>query len=323
MNINEIKSIIREECERLFLIEKEVTDPDLQKTIREFAQISDQIDRITNELKQLKQEYSILEDILRPILESLQDTKDKALEIDDILITIKKAGYERTSFAYKEAFDWLHERVNPAMRKIVQEALDKTKKTSKIASNIGVQYKKNVNENIYTDVLNKLKTYWNSFLSTIKLNNQKLDKYISSFKNKFIQERKNRHTKRINEKLLHTNSSLYDAFLSLNIGGDCSPNSYGFLKQQGDEYVPYAITPAFKKYFKIAQKLEKILNEKDNKPIILTYDEIRALEETQYDGSDAYQTPEEYDESLPKDYDEQIKVIMDIYKNRTGKGSSL
>jgi chromosome segregation ATPase len=162
------------------LNEAVIEDKDLQSQIKEFATLSDQIDSISSELKKLENRYKELEGAIRPVLEQLDETQDKALEIENILVTIKKSGYDRTSYAYKEAFEWLKDRVNPTMKKIVEEAIEKTKKTSRIPSVIGVQ-KKNISEN---QIIDALKKYWDSFIGKLKTYNNKLDNAIDDIKSK-------------------------------------------------------------------------------------------------------------------------------------------
>jgi chromosome segregation ATPase len=163
--------------DNMIMSEIKISDPELQSQIKEFASLSDQIDVIENNLKQLKNKYKVLEDTLRPILEQLQETQDRAIEVEDILVTIKKSGFERTSYAYKEAFDWLKDRVNPAMKKIVEEAIEKTAKTTRIASSIGVQ--RQISEN---KIIDALKSYWNKFTSKLGKLNKELDNAIDDFK---------------------------------------------------------------------------------------------------------------------------------------------
>ena len=177
--VDNIIGDFEEEVEVLRLNEVEVTDPELQSQIQEFATLSDEIDRINNTLKKLKDRYSSLSDILLPLLNELAETKDNALEVEDILVTIKKKGYERTSVGYKEAFEWLKDRVNPQMKKIVEEALEKTKKTSQIAPAIGVQ--RRVDENKVVDILSK---YWNKFVVKLDKLNDVLKQDIDVFRSK-------------------------------------------------------------------------------------------------------------------------------------------
>jgi len=176
--VSDIIGDIEDEVE--MLNEMEVKDPNLETQIEKFAELSDQIDKISNTLTQLKKEYSSISKALLPILEELEETQDRALETKNVLVTIKKKGFERTSYAYKEAFSWLNTRINPTMQKIVQEALEKTKKTATIASSIGVQ--KKINENKVTDALLK---YWNMFKTKLSKFNSTLRQDIDTFKNKF------------------------------------------------------------------------------------------------------------------------------------------
>jgi chromosome segregation ATPase len=160
------------------ITEKKVEDPELAAQIKEYAEISDSLDRAKAELKKLESKYKELEGVIRPLLEELQKTQDKALEVEDILVTIKRKGYERTSYAYKEALDWVKDRINPAMRKIVDDSLEATKKPSYIASQIGVQKLKEEKAD------SKLKMYFNKLAQVFSFRNNKLSQDIDALKTK-------------------------------------------------------------------------------------------------------------------------------------------
>jgi chromosome segregation ATPase len=160
------------------ITEKKVEDPELAAQIKEYAEISDSLDRAKAELKKLESKYKELEGVIRPLLEELQETQDKALEVEDILVTIKRKGYERTSYAYKEALDWVKDRINPAMRKIVDDSLEATKKPAYIASQIGVQKLKEEKAD------SKLKMYFNKLAQVFSFRNNKLSQDIDALKTK-------------------------------------------------------------------------------------------------------------------------------------------
>jgi chaperonin cofactor prefoldin len=174
----ELNKIIRETFKKIQ--EVKISDPQLSNQIKEFAKLSEEIDKASNELKKLERQYKELETIIRPVLEELKETQDRALEVDNILVTIKKAGFERTSSAYKEAFEWLLERVNGKMKTIAMEAIEATKKTSYIASSIGVQ---KINE-INNSIINKLKKYWGNLTNKIKTGNKQIENIIDEFHRK-------------------------------------------------------------------------------------------------------------------------------------------
>jgi chromosome segregation ATPase len=160
------------------ITEKKVEDPELAAQIKEYAEISDSLDRAKAELKKLESKYKELEGVIRPLLEELQETQDKALEVEDILVTIKRKGYERTSYAYKEALDWVKDRINPAMRRIVDDSLEATKKPAYIASQIGVQKLKEEKAD------SKLKMYFNKLAQVFSFRNNKLSQDIDALKTK-------------------------------------------------------------------------------------------------------------------------------------------
>lgn len=160
------------------LTEAKVEDPVLAAQIKEYAEISDSLDRAKAELKKIESKYKELEGVIRPILEELQETQDKALEVEDILVTIKRRGYDRTSYAYKEALEWVRDRINPAMKKIVDDSLEATKKPSYIASQIGVQKLKEEKGN------SKLKMYFDKLGKVFSFRNNKLSQDIDALKTK-------------------------------------------------------------------------------------------------------------------------------------------
>jgi len=164
------------------ITEKVVEDPELANQIKEFAELSDEIDRLSAKLKLLQNKYKSLEDVIRPVLEELDETKDKALEVENILVTIKRKGFDRTSYAYKEALDWVKERVNPAMRKIVDDSIAQTSKTATIASQIGVQ--KLEEESKLSQYVGRLKGAWNKFTQKLNALNNKLSQDIDVLKSK-------------------------------------------------------------------------------------------------------------------------------------------
>jgi len=163
-----------------------VEDADLAEKIKRFAELSDKIDEVTADLKTLKKEYDDIEIHIRPILEQLSETKDKALQVENILITIKRKGYERENVSYKDAFNWLYNKVNAQMKAIIDEALQKNKTLTKIASSIGVQkLSENKLRKSLTSVVGRITSLLKPFISFLSNKNKEIDKTIADFKSKF------------------------------------------------------------------------------------------------------------------------------------------
>ena len=163
-----------------------VEDPDLVEKIKKFAELSDKIDEITANLKGLKREYDDIEVHIRPILEELKKTKDSALQVENILITIKRAGGERENIKYKEAFELVYSKVNGKIKAIIDEAIEKSKTISKVASSISVQkLSENKLRKSLTSAIGRITSLLKPFISFLSKKNQEIDKTIADFKSKF------------------------------------------------------------------------------------------------------------------------------------------
>ena len=144
--------------------EIDVKDPQLQRKVNEFADLSNKIDKLKVELKSLSKKYEGIADELIPLLEQ---ASDNSLKTEKFLVFIKRKGYERERYGYKDAFNWLFDRVNPAMKKIVNEALEATKTLSKVAPVIASQK----NEGI-SDVWLKIRNFIRRITGSIRRSNR-------------------------------------------------------------------------------------------------------------------------------------------------------
>jgi hypothetical protein len=111
---------------------------EFKKQVQEYAELSKKIVRIKAQLEEYKERETKLKEIITPILTELNETGKKSLVIENIIISISKKGYERATIGYKEAFEWLYDRVNPAMKKIIDEALAAKTKITNIAPTLKV-----------------------------------------------------------------------------------------------------------------------------------------------------------------------------------------
>lgn len=114
-------------------------DTSVEEKIDEFGELSDQMDRIKQELTQIKNRYGQLEDELRPVLEELKDQHEQSLQTQKYLVSIKRKGYSRESYKYKESFEESLTKVNSQTRKLLEDLLKSTKTTTRVISSVGVQ----------------------------------------------------------------------------------------------------------------------------------------------------------------------------------------
>ncbi len=166
------------------LFEMIVEDEKLQKEIKEFAELSDQIEKANRDLKVLQNKHKNLTAIITPILEELKGTEDTILEVDKIIVKIKSKGYKRENYKYKEAMDWLKSRVNKKMQALVNDSLEANKGFSEVATKIESQ---RLSEGIgitaildhFTSALNRLFT---GILRSMKKSNKELRTTVDEFK---------------------------------------------------------------------------------------------------------------------------------------------
>jgi chromosome segregation ATPase len=156
----ELKELIREVLLTEFQRGKEI-----ESKINEFGELNDEIDRVKNHLEGLKKRYSQLEGELRPVLENLYQHNQKSLQTQKYLVSIKKMGYEKTNYRYKEVFEESLEKVNGNIKKLLENLLETTKTLSKVVSSIGVQP---LNENLFTKLMSGIKRMFLGLVSRIK-----------------------------------------------------------------------------------------------------------------------------------------------------------
>lgn len=168
MRINELRNIIREEIIQEFKMDKSI-----QSKVNEFGELSDEIDRVKSHLEGLKKEYKELETQLRPVLEELNEFEQKSIETQKYLVRIKRMGYERESYKYKDVFETSLTKVNRQTRKLLKDLLEDTKSITNVVSSIGVQP---IGEgNFLTDLFRKLKKLIRGLVPSIRKTTNKVD----------------------------------------------------------------------------------------------------------------------------------------------------
>ena len=170
MNKIQLKSLIRE-----VILQEFQLDRSIEKKIDEFGELSDQMDEIKHQLSKLKKRYSELEGELRPVLEGIQYHQQKSLQTERYLVTIKRRGYSRESYKYKESFEESLTKVNEQTRRLLKELLNSTKTTSRVLSSVGVQP---VEENILRRVMSKIKGVFSRVLSSFRISGKELDSLL-------------------------------------------------------------------------------------------------------------------------------------------------
>ena len=98
----------------------------IDKKIDEFGKISDEIDKVKSILDRLTKKYRVIEKELRPVLEQLHQQNQKSLLTKKYLVTLKRMGYSRDNFKYKESFEKSLTKVNQQTRRVLEDILQST-----------------------------------------------------------------------------------------------------------------------------------------------------------------------------------------------------
>jgi plasmid rolling circle replication initiator protein Rep len=134
--------------------------------------IETKIDKVKTELRELSNRYKEIEGELRPTFEQLHIQNKKSIQTKKYLVTLKRIGYNRENFKYKESFEKSLTKVNQQTKKVLEDILLSTKTVSRIVSTIGVQRMKEIS---LKSILQKLVSPFKKLFSRLKMNTKRLD----------------------------------------------------------------------------------------------------------------------------------------------------
>lgn len=120
--------------------------------------------------------------------------------------------------------------------------------------------------------------------------------------------------KKIIKEFLIKPGSKFSDILALNLFSDFDKKTGGDIKStfSKEEWTPEA-EAVYKKYSAISKKIESAI--KTYPKVRLSRHDADSLDATWYDGSDSYQTADEYADNLPEVYEAQIHAVMDVLNN--------
>lgn len=116
-------------------------ESDLGQSVKKLANLNDQIEKLSVELKKLEREHSELQKPIYSILEDLNklhEDVDKSIKVGNMIVSFKTKPTDVVNFKYKEAFSHLYSKVNGTMKKLVEEVLEANKSVSPRKGTISV-----------------------------------------------------------------------------------------------------------------------------------------------------------------------------------------
>ena len=196
----EIQRLIKEEIHRLN--ELKISDPEIQANIDKLAKLDNQITRLTDQLKNLQNEAKGIENILRPMLEELQENQHRLLETNKYVVYIAKMGEaNRKNVSYRDGIAWIRTKISKPLQRLLDVELEKTATFTTVISKIGISQRKYLSarkkkelglEEGFNDVANKVwkflksifikeKKTFEGFNGELENINKTLEEYIKAF----------------------------------------------------------------------------------------------------------------------------------------------
>lgn len=154
-----IKRIVSEAME---MNEMKIEGGEMEEQIRKYYELSQKFKNLKAEYDALEAEFKASEEPVRQMLENLDQAEEKVLELDDIMVSIKKSGYERESFKYKDISEWLYANVNVNMKALADEMMQNNRTLTYVQSSLKLKKKDDLFEGFVTD---KIKSWFSKLAS--------------------------------------------------------------------------------------------------------------------------------------------------------------
>jgi septal ring factor EnvC (AmiA/AmiB activator) len=157
------------------VLEAIIDDQTIKDKIANFYELQKKIKEMESNLKEIKSQFGEFEELITPIIDGLKEVKDRTAETEEYIVEISRFGGEQTNVSYKDAFENALTKVNGATRKVLDEALEASKKTTKVKHSFSIR-KIDVSEsNILTNITNFINRAVSKFVSIFKTQSKIID----------------------------------------------------------------------------------------------------------------------------------------------------
>ena len=162
-------------CENQYLSEAMVEDESLKRLVLEYTALTEELERMKAELKDKEARSKELAGEIAPVIEALDETEQRTLQVDQIVVSIKQAGYTRQSYSYQKAYEDLLTRVDYELRAISERVKEATKTTTTVATTLKVQ-------KLEHGFFSAMARIWGVVTDFIGLSNHKIDRALADFR---------------------------------------------------------------------------------------------------------------------------------------------
>jgi septal ring factor EnvC (AmiA/AmiB activator) len=121
-----------------FLFEAFIEDPAIKNSIGDFYELQNEIKKLEAELEEKKLAFKQFEGDIKPMIDGMKEVGDKLAQTEEYVIMISRFGGERKDASYKTAFENALSKVNAATKRVLEEALEASKKVTQVKHSFSI-----------------------------------------------------------------------------------------------------------------------------------------------------------------------------------------
>jgi len=157
-----------------FVFEAFIEDPGVKASIGEFYELQNEIKRLEAELEERKLAFKQFEGDIKPMLDGMKDVGDKLAQTEEFVIKVSRFGGERKDASYKTAFENALSKVNAATKRVLEEALEASKKVTQVKHSFSID-KVVAEASLFDKIKSALKGAINKLLGVFKKESKTID----------------------------------------------------------------------------------------------------------------------------------------------------
>jgi hypothetical protein len=135
---NKKKKVVLVKMFEEFLFEAFIEDPGVKAQIGTFYELQEQIKKLEAELEEKKLQFKQFEGDVKPMIDGMKEVGDKLAETEEYVLKVSRFGGERKDASYKTAFENALGKVNAATKRVLEEALEASKKVTQVKHSFSI-----------------------------------------------------------------------------------------------------------------------------------------------------------------------------------------
>jgi septal ring factor EnvC (AmiA/AmiB activator) len=157
-----------------FLFEAFIEDPGVKAQIGTFYELQEQIKKLEAELEEKKLQFKQFEGDVKPMIDGMKEVGDKLAETEEYVLKVSRFGGERKDASYKTAFENALSKVNAATKRVLEEALEASKKVTQVKHSFSID-KVVAEASLFDKIKSAIKGAINKLLGVFKKESKTID----------------------------------------------------------------------------------------------------------------------------------------------------